>query len=554
MKEEIGLLQQKLTGQLVKSSKRDGNCLADDGVNATKSKQPGEETRLDSSNAALHSSIMPKRKILSRKQYESRLPRLREQLVQYQVKLKELPFKVVLILAGVEGAGRGDVINTLSGWLDPRGVETFAFHEPTDEERERPFMWRFWRSLPAEGRLGIYAGSWYTQTLSEQIHGHKSAGQVRLELGRIRHFEKLLADNGTLVIKVWLNLSQAAQRRRLHDLESDPDTAWRVTPEHWYQFRNYRRIARSARSILQATNRPGAEWVVIEAESERSRNFEVAQLIVRRFAQHCRTWQRQIALVTRRAKSEDPKTPLSPAGLKRLKELPLEHKLSADEYEEKREKWLGRLARAVRAAHSARRSIVFVFEGWDAAGKGGAIRRLTSAIDARHYRVIPVAKPTDEEKAHHYLWRFWRHLPRAGMVTIYDRSWYGRVLVERLEGFARHDEWQRAYEEINDFEQQLTEHGTVVVKFWLQISKDEQLRRFRERESTPYKRHKINAEDWRNRRKWDGYEIAVGDMLALTDRPSAPWQLIPANNKRYARLMVLKTACKQLEGALELER
>jgi polyphosphate kinase 2 (PPK2 family) len=239
------------------------------------------------------------------------------------------------------------------------------------------------------------------------------------------------------------------------------------------------------------------------------------------------------------------------AGLKRLLALPLDQELSSDSYEKKRDKGLGRLNRIVREAALRRRSVVWVFEGWDAAGKGGAIRRLTDAIDARDCRVIPVSKPTQEEHAYHYLWRFWRHVPRAGMVTIYDRSWYGRVLVERLEGFARAQEWRRAYAEINEFERELTEHGVIVLKFWLQISKQEQLRRFRDRAGTAYKRHKIDAEDWRNRRKWPAYETAVGDMLALTDTRAAPWHLIPAENKRYARLQIIKTSCAQIEDALE---
>jgi len=481
---------------------------------------------------------------LTRKEYDARVPKLREDLVQLQVQLKESPFKILLIIAGYEGAGRGEVINTLSGWLDPRGVETFAFQEPTDEERERPFMWRFWRSLPTCGRIGIYAGSWYTEALREETFSRITAGEISKELERIQHFEKLLADNGTLIVKVWLHLSKVAQRDRLHALESNPDTAWRVTPEHWYHFRNYDRIARAARRILRSTNQPSAPWTVIDAEHERTRNAAVAKLILTRFRAHCRKHKATTKNLRMAAK------PLQPAGLKRLQALPLTQSLSALEYEQKREKWLGRLNQAVRAAHAAHRSVIFVFEGWDAAGKGGAIRRLTSAIDARHYRVIPVAKPTDEEKAHHYLWRFWRHVPRAGMVTIYDRSWYGRVLVERLEGFASTAEWRRAYGEINDFERQIASHGTIVVKFWLQISKDEQLRRFREREATPYKLHKINAEDWRNRRKWAGYEAAVGDMLALTDSSFAPWQLIAANDKRYARLSILKTASKQIEASL----
>jgi len=483
---------------------------------------------------------------LSRKDYEARVPKLREALVQLQVQLKESPFKILLIIAGFEGAGRGEVINTLSGWLDPRGVETFAFQQPTDEERERPFMWRFWRSLPTCGRLGIYAGSWYTEALREETFNAKTTAEINQELECIRHFEKMLTDNGTLVVKVWLQLSKTAQRERLQSLESDPDTAWRVTPEHWYHFRNYDRIARAARRIQTKTNQPGAEWTVINAEYERTRNLDVANLLLARFQAHQRKHQAPTPRPNKRAAAK----PLKPAGLQRLQNLPLDQSVSALEYEAQREKWLGRLNQAVRSAQAARRSVIFVFEGWDAAGKGGAIRRLTSAIDARNYRVIPVAKPTDEEKAHHYLWRFWRHVPRAGLVTIYDRSWYGRVLVERLEGFASDDEWHRAYEEINDFEQQLASHGIIVIKFWLQVSKVEQLRRFKERENTPYKQHKINEEDWRNRRKWTGYEAAVGDMLALTERPCAPWHLIPANDKRYARLTILKTAAKQIETSL----
>lgn len=485
---------------------------------------------------------------LSRKAYEARLPRLREQLVQLQVALKDAPFRVLLILAGVEGAGRGEVINTLNGWLDPRGVETFAFGEPTDEERQRPWMWRYWRSLPAAGRIGVYAESWYTETLRAETTKRKALAELDHELERIRHFEKLLTDDGTLVVKVWLHLSKRSQRERLRALEQDSDTAWRVTPEHWKHHRLYDRLARLSENILRATHRPAAPWKIIEAEDERGRNLAVAELLLARFHEHTRALAR-----SRRRGAAKPKAvkPLRPAGLKRLRSFPLDHDLDTDEYEDKREKWLGKLHRAVRAAREAQRSIVIVFEGWDAAGKGGAIRRLTSAIDARDYRVIPVAKPTDEEKSHHYLWRFWRHIPPDGMVTIYDRSWYGRVLVERLEGFATEAEWRRAYQEICDFESQLAEHGAIVVKFWLQISKDEQLRRFREREKTPYKRHKITEEDWRNRGKWEAYEVAVGDMLALTDHSAAPWHLIAANNKRYARLQVLKITCKEIEAALE---
>jgi polyphosphate:AMP phosphotransferase len=486
---------------------------------------------------------------LSKKIYDARVPLLREQLVQLQVRLKEAPAKVLLILAGEEAGGRGEVINTLSGWLDPRGVETFAFRDPSDEERERPMMWRFWRCLPSNGRVGIFAGSWYTELL--RAHADDAPKPARTDphqVERIRHFEKLLSDNDTLIIKIWLHLSKTAQRQRLSELAANPDTAWRVTDKARRHHRIHDRLARAAARLRTATDHPGARWTVIDAADPRTRNLAVADLIVRKLNAHL---ERIKAAPARPSRPKAPSS-LRPAGRSRLLALPLDQKLSSAEYEAKREKWLGRLNRATRAAQTSHRSIVFVFEGWDAAGKGGAIRRLTSAIDAQDYRVIPVAKPTDEEKAHHYLWRFWRHVPRAGLVTIYDRSWYGRVLVERLEGFCTEREWRRAYDEINDFEEQLAAHGTIVVKFWMQIDREEQLKRFREREKTVYKRHKINAEDWRNRRKWGAYEIAVGDMLALTDQPAAPWHLIPANNKRHARLQILKTATKVIESALGL--
>ncbi len=483
---------------------------------------------------------------LSKRAYQARADRLREQLVQLQVELKKVPFKVLLIVAGPEGAGRGTLLNTLAEWLDPRGVETFSYHAPTDSELAHPPQWRFWRSLPGIGRIGLYAGSWYTETLREEARSQRALRHVAHEAERIRDFEQLLADGGTLIVKVWLQISKEAQGRRLRSLRAEPATAWRVTEEDWHHHRIYDRLARTARIIRQRTDRPGARWTVIDAEDERARDLAVGQLLLRQF----RGQQAKVARLPR-LKAPVQVQPLRPAGRRRLQALPLDQDLSERDYDSLREKWLGRLNRAVRAALRVDRSIVFAFEGWDAAGKGGAIRRLASAIDPRDYRVIPVAKPTPEEKHAHYLWRFWRDIPRNGRMTIFDRSWYGRVLVERLEGFCREDEWQRAFAEINAFERELTDHGTIVIKYWLHVSHAEQLRRFREREATPHKRHKMNAEDWRNRRKRDAYEIAVGDMLALTDRANVPWHLVPADNKRFARLEVLRSASRRIEAALE---
>jgi AMP-polyphosphate phosphotransferase len=485
---------------------------------------------------------------ISKKAYEARLPDVRAALVRMQVELKSAKFPVILVVGGVEASGKGDVINILNGWLDPRGFETFAFHEPTDEERERPAMWRYWRTLPPSGRMAIYAGGWHADALHEDPRSARELAQFDAMMRRYAWFEGQLAAGGALIIKLWLNLTKSAQRARLRELESDPRTAWRVTPEDWKSQRDYDRLARLSERMRTATHQPGAPWYVIDSSDPRARNLAVADILLSRFRIHVRA-QAKLQAQNRRPKRL---VPLRPAGLRRLLSVSLENKLSQPSYEKKRDKWLGRLNKVVRAAAQERRSVVWVFEGWDAAGKGGAIRRLTDAIDARDFRVIPVSKPTDEEKAHHYLWRFWRHVPRAGMVTIYDRSWYGRVLVERLEGFATEAEWKRAYKELNEFERELAEHGVIVLKFWLHIGKEEQLKRFRDRESTAYKKHKMDAEDWRNRRKWASYEIAVGDMLALTSSRPAPWHLVSANNKRHARLEILKTSCRQIETALGL--
>lgn len=484
---------------------------------------------------------------MQKKVYQASASRLRAQLVQLQLELKHAPFKVLLILAGPEGAGRGNLLNTLAEWLDPRGVETFSYHAPTDNEQAHPHSWRFWRSLPAIGRIGLYAGSWYTETLREEARSQRALGHVTREAERIRDFEKLLADGGTLIVKVWLQLSKKAQGRRLRTLRADPATAWRVSEEDWHHHRIYERLAQTARLIRTRTDRPGARWTIIDAEDERARDLAVGRLLLTQF----RRQQRRMARLNRRPSPAEVRS-LRPAGLRRLHALPLDQDLSEKDYSALREKWLGRLNRAVRAALTAGHSLVLVFEGWDAAGKGGAIRRLTSAIDPRDYSVISVAKPTEEEKHAHYLWRFWRDVPRNGRMAIFDRSWYGRVLVERLEGFCREDEWKRAFAEINAFERQLTDHGTIVLKYWLHISHGEQLRRFRERAVTPHKRHKLNEEDWRNRKKRAAYEIAVGDMLALTDPSNAPWHLVPADNKRFARLEVLRSASRQIEAVLEL--
>jgi len=312
---------------------------------------------------------------LTKKDYEARLPELRAALVQMQVQLKAAQFPVLLVIAGEEASGKGEVVNILNAWLDPRGVETFSFHEPTDEERERPPMWRYWRCLPPRGRMGIYAGSWYTEALREDPRSPRELENFEHTLRRIAHFERLLAAEGALIVKCWLRLSKDAQSDRLRELESDPRTAWRVSPEDRKSHPDYDRLSRLAERLRRLTTRPGAPWHLIDAADPRSRNLAVADYLLTRFHLHAR--RKVSPAIVRRTLS------LRPAGVRRLRRVALEQELSAADYEEKRDKWLGKLNRLVRAAAERRRSIVWVFEGWDAAGKGGSIRRLTDAIDAR---------------------------------------------------------------------------------------------------------------------------------------------------------------------------
>ena len=485
---------------------------------------------------------------LSKQEYQARVQALRENLLRMQIGMKEVPFKVLLLLAGPEGAGRGHLLHALTSWLDPRGLETFTFLPPTDEEREHPHQWRFWRSLPSIGRIGLYAGSWYTETLREAARGKYTRDRLDQEAGRIREFERLLSDSGTLIVKVWLQLSKEAQGRRLRALIDDSETAWRVTDEDWHHHRIYDRLAKTARRIRKQTNRPGARWTVIDSEDERRRDLLVGELLLAQFNQQ----QKRMARLNRRLGPPRIVRSLRPSGVRRLRALPLDQELSEKPYESQREKWLGRLNRAVRAVLEAGRSIVFVFEGWDAAGKGGAIRRLTSALDPRDYRVISVGKPTDEEKHAHYLWRFWLQIPRDGRVAIFDRSWYGRVLVERVEKFCTEAEWKRAYREINEFERQLADDGAIIIKFYLHITKDEQLDRFKRREGDPYKHWKISDEDWRNRKHWDQHNEAAEELFEKTTHDHAPWIVIPANYKWYARVQVVKSAAERVAKVLDL--
>jgi polyphosphate:AMP phosphotransferase len=484
---------------------------------------------------------------LSKAEYEERVTQLRTDMLQVQEALKSVDFPVIVLISGVDGAGKGETVNLLNEWLDPRFLRTFAFGDMTDEERERPEYWRFWRSLPSKGSIGLYIGSWYSHPISQRASGKFNDTELDGHLLHIKTFEKALVDDGALIIKFWLHLSKDAQKKRLTKLESDPRTAWRVTKQDKKHLKQYDEFRSIAERTLRDTSTGEAPWIIVEGSDPRYRGFTVGQHILERVRSHL---QRSKNVTANIPPTTTDVLPVLTRPLTLLSHLDMSKSLSKKEYQNELEKYQCKLNSLARTAYEKKISSIILLEGWDAAGKGGLIRRIVPALDARDYQVISTATPTDEERAHHYLWRFWRHIPRAGKITIYDRSWYGRVLVERVEGYARPEEWMRAYAEINDFEEQLTDHGTVLLKFWLHIDKDEQLRRFQEREKITYKQYKITKEDYRNRDRWDDYEHAVNDMVERTSTEYAPWTLIEGNNKRYARIKAIRTLCEELEKAV----
>ena len=469
--------------------------------------------------------------------------KLRRELLALQFECRDKPFPVILIVAGAEGAGKGSVVHRLNEWMDPSLIETRAFWYRSDEEDAHPRYWRFWRTLPAHGITGVFFGSWYTHPITDRAAGKLPEDRFDAEMQRINEFEQMLADDGALIVKLWLHVSEKSAwknlKRQTREQFKELDIPLKKKPF----LRRHRSIAETAAQAIHKTNAGHAPWHLIEAEDSRYLEITAGETLQRALAAHLARASQPPPDAKTSARAAPP--PADQPTV--LSAVPLDRQLQEDEYKKQVQDCQDRLRKLFWQARRRGVSAVAVFEGWDAAGKGSALRRLTQAIDPRLFRLVQFAAPTDEERAHHYLWRFWRHVPRDGSSTFFDRSWYGRVLVERVEGFARPEEWQRAYGEINRFEKHLADHGIALFKFWLHISKGEQLARFREREKTPHKRHKITDEDWRNRERWEDYEQAVHDMVSHTSTDHAPWTLVAGNDKRHARVQILRTIVEGLE-------
>src|SRR5688500_5124907 len=410
-------------------------------------------------------------------EYKSRIPTLRTELLETQRQLTSAKFPVIVVFAGVDGAGKGETVNLLNEWMDPRWIVTRAYAEPSDEERERPAYWRYWRDLPRKGRVGLFLSSWYSRPILDRVYRRSGGADFDKELDRILAFERMLTDDGALILKFWMHLGKEAQKKHLRKLAKNPLTAWKVTKLQWRHWKMYGKFVAASERALQRTSTAQEPWAIVEGADQEYRSLTVATTIrdaIRKALDEGRG-QRPPAPASSAAaaKKEKPvargKATAVAAVPTILNSLDMSQAVPKQGFSKELAKYQGRLHRLARRARAEGVSTIMVFEGWDAAGKGGAIRRITSALDARWYQVIPIAAPTDEERAQHYLWRFWRHLSRAGKLTIFDRSWYGRVLVERVEGFATEREWRRAYSEIDEFEAQLVDHGIVLMKYWVHI-------------------------------------------------------------------------------------
>lgn len=471
---------------------------------------------------------------------------LREALLDAQFDLAEQGRRTLLILLnGPDGSGKGKVLNRLHEWLDPRTLKTLAFDIARPEKPFRPLPWRYWNEMPARGRIGIVLGSWYHQVLLDRATGEMRRRTFLEEIADINRDEAMLAAEGVGVLKIWLQAGDfdppaAGPREQPGSLRNPLTREWTEINTR----KEKKALVSAAQELLEATGETAAPWHFVDATFPHRRDLEVGRLV-------------KDALLA--AVADKPARRSPPARTARritrgpdlLKALDLTRDIDAGAYETALSEARSRIFELTQSrAFRKKRALVAVFEGNDAAGKGGVIRRLRGALNPITSQVHPIAAPTDEELARPYLWRFWRRVPARGHVAIFDRSWYGRVLVERVEGFAAPADWRRAYDEINAFEEELTDAGYLVAKFWLAIDKDEQLARFEARKQTPYKRFKITDDDWRNRDKWDHYAAAVEDMVALTSTAKAPWTLVESNHKRYSRIKVLEGLVEQLEAAV----
>ncbi|WP_167956711.1 phosphate--AMP phosphotransferase [Anaerosporobacter faecicola] len=495
-----------------------------------------------------------------KKEAKERQEQLSSRLSYLQRVCKEEGIPITILFEGFGASGKGTMINQLIQALDPRGFQVYSIQRPTKEEKQRPYLCRFFSKLPAKGRIAIFDRSWYRRVLNDRIDQIATKEEIECAFDDIVHFEQLLTDDGMVLIKFFLYITKEEQKKRFHKLQARKETRWRVKKRDIRQNQHYEKYLKMNNEMLENTDTQNAPWTIVEAMDFHYAKCKIMKTVVARLEEELLAHKesaKELHHVTRMGNQletpivcvnqteliDDIKTPV-------LAGIDLTKKLSKEEYKCRIKQLECKLSLLHNEMRSKKVPVILAFEGWDAAGKGGAIKRVTKYLDPRGYKVIPISAPNDVEKAHHYLWRFYQTFPKEGHMAIYDRTWYGRVLVERVEGFCTKAEWKRAYHEINEMEEHLRNFGAEIIKFWMHIDKDEQEKRFLDRQQNPAKSWKITEEDWRNRERWDDYVEAVDEMLVKTSTTYAPWTVIEGNSKRYARVKVLETIIHALEKRL----
>ena len=472
-----------------------------------------------------------------------RLDKARGKMYELQMKIKEHKIPVLVLFEGWSSAGKGSMIGKVIKNIDPRFFKVATMSAPTEDELRRPFLYRYMRQIPEQGKFTFLDSGWMEETTKEVLEDGLSGEDYEKRIDSIKRFERQLTDNGYLVVKFFMHISKDEQAKRMKGLLSGEDTQWRVQKFDQWQNEHYGKCEKVYDRYLKDTNMSTSPWYIVDAKNKKWAELQVLETLVSNI---------EVALQNQMHSVPILQNVFPLVKMPKLQDVELEGKvIEEEEYRKELKELQKRLRELHNRVYRKRVPVIITYEGWDAAGKGGNIKRITGALDPRGFEVHPIASPEPHEKARHYLWRFWTRLPKDGHIAIFDRTWYGRVMVERLEGFCSENDWKRAYNEMNEFEKELHDWGAVIIKFWVQIDKDTQLERFTDRQNNPEKQWKITDEDWRNREKWDLYEDAVNEMLKKTSTTFAPWHILESVDKNYARIKALKIVIEELEKALD---
>ena len=466
---------------------------------------------------------------------------LREQLMARQQEVRAMGLPIIVLVEGWSAAGKGSLINELISEIDPRNYNVVSPVITPEADSRYPFLYPYAKAIPENGKIMFYDSGWMEDCVRKFLRREITKDTYKKRVRAVNEFERQLRDGGYLVLKLFLDISRDEQHKRMSALRESYETEWRVTQDDLWQHSEYKLFREGYEDFMEKTGKT-VPWHVLDGSRRTLAARDALKLLLA---------QIDTALAEGRYTGKPFKESFPLLKMPKLAEVDLSPALTDEEYKKELKKLQKRLGELHNVIYRKKIPVILCYEGWDAAGKGGNIRRIARPLDPRGFDVMPIASPEPHEKNRQYLWRFWTRLPRSGHVCIFDRTWYGRVMVERLEGFCSEDDWKRAYNEINEFERQLTDWGAVVLKFWIHIDQDTQLQRFNDRANTPEKAWKLTEEDWRNREKWPEYELAIDEMIEKTSTKNAPWFIIESNDKKYARIKALKIVIEALEKACE---